>query len=516
MSRIQWYGPTLLLLVAVMVVVVAGPKIARSVEWHNTDARIELIRNDLTQSEFLAELSDSFRRVARAVEPSVVHIQILARPSVMMDRSNASPYDAFVQIGSGSGWVYDNQGHIITNHHVVRQGERIRVRFNDGSEYDAQLVNADPATDVAVLKVNADDLHPAAIAHDSAEQGDIVFAFGSPFHFDFSMSQGIVSGKGRTLGWLEGQGGYENYIQTDASINPGNSGGPLTNIRGEVIGMNSAIASRDGNYDGVGFAIPVRMVQQVVDQLIDQGAVRRGYLGVRLPDRDMNDQMARALDFEGRGVLIQDLIPDGPAGQAGLKPGDIITHVEEEPIETIAELRYVVSSYRPGTKIKLGVFRTGDQIVITVELGELPQPMSYLESSPWMGPTPRRPGLRSEDHLTSKPADEADVEPAELEDLLRLGVEGLVTFNEQRQTSSGETIQGVWVGRVRTGSLAQAAGLGGGMVIAQVGPHRVDSVQTLREAIEQYQSGDVLKLRVLRYSTVEGRFVNKFVFLQMP
>ena len=529
MKRMQWYGPTLLLLVTMVVVVIAGPQVARNIQWQHTDANISLIRKNLSNSDFLSQLSQSFRKVAIAVEPSVVHIQVLARPIVGMlpQQDNLRRYDAFVQVGSGSGWVYDTNGHIITNAHVVQSAERIRVRFSSGSEYDAEVLNTDRATDVAVLKVDAADLHPAVIARESVEQGDIVFAFGSPFHFDFSMSQGIVSGQGRTLGWLAMQGGYEDFIQTDAAINPGNSGGPLTNIRGEVVGMNSAIASRDGNFDGVGFAIPVDMVRHVVDQLINQGQVRRGFLGIRLPDVDLDERTARAFGFDGQGVVVQDLTMNGPAAAAGIRAGDIVVKVNGEPTETVAELRYLISSYPPNEKVTIQVFRGGRYMDIEVMLGELPQ----VSQAPRRNNETETPLELDDLGALSDDAGQADasdaqqsnsgstpsIRPFDLTALRQLGV-GVMTdvTPEMAQRLQQANLKGVWIERVRRMSVAAAAGLRPGMIITHVGDIAVSDLEELTQAIGQYTSGQAMRLRVMQYQPNERRMINRFVVLEVP
>lgn len=506
MKRIQWYGPTLLLLITVVVVLVAGPQVARNIQWQQTDANISLIRGDLTNSQFLAELSDAFRKVAVAVEPSVVYVQVLARPVVEMSpqQSQFRRYDAYVQVGSGSGWVYDTNGHIVTNEHVIRNGERIRVRFSNGAEYDARVLNSDRKTDIAVLKVDGDDLHPAAIATEQPEQGDIVFAFGSPFHFDFSMSQGIVSGQGRTLGWLERGGGYEDFIQTDAAINPGNSGGPLTNIRGEVVGMNSAIASRDGDYDGVGFAIPVYMVRHVVDQLIKDGRVSRGFLGVRLPDQDLDASMAKAFGYDGRGVVVQDLTPDGPAGAAGVMAGDIIVSIEDEPTETIAELRFLVSSYPPGHEIKIEVFRDGKTEVLKVTLGELPTMGMNRERVPGVGD-------EVDPSLGLK-----DGEPLTMRELRRLGIEELRDLSPEIREALGEAVEGVLIEKIRRMSIAAAAGLREGMIITRINGDAVGDLETFSELISDFESGDTIRFRVAMFHPIERRMVQQFIALDVP
>ncbi|NJL31408.1 MAG: PDZ domain-containing protein, partial [Phycisphaerales bacterium] len=251
-------------------------------------------------------------------------------------------------MGSGSGWVYSADGHIITNNHVIEEADRIEVRFFNGESMDAVVVGTDPKTDVAVIKVDATKLHASTLATEPVEQGEIVFAFGAPFRFEFSMSQGIVSGQGRQLGILAERQGYENFIQTDAAINPGNSGGPLTNIYGQVVGMNTAIASRTGAFNGLGFAIPIDMVKKVVDELIATGTVQRGYLGIFIEELD--PRMARTFGYDGKGVLVTNPIDGGPAAEAGVQRGDIITKVEGKPVSTPDELRNLVADLAPGKR----------------------------------------------------------------------------------------------------------------------------------------------------------------------
>ena len=316
MHRIRWYGPSVMLLLTTLLVMATGPNVARQIAWAGTDAKIALVKQNLASKPSLAELSEAFREVAQAVAPSVVHIEVSVKDSPARRRlksfreeelfrrffgphrfrgerddsdddtapkDDGEDYDRYnmpSEQSTGSGWVYDQDGHIITNHHVVEHADVITIRFQDGTHYEATVVGTDPKTDIAVVKVDTPQIHPATIADEVVEQGDIVFAFGSPFQFEFSMSQGIVSGKGRRLHILDRHQGYENFIQTDAAINPGNSGGPLTNIYGQVVGMNTAIATSTGYYNGLGFAIPVNMVTNVADQLISTGKVSRGYLGI--------------------------------------------------------------------------------------------------------------------------------------------------------------------------------------------------------------------------------------------
>lgn len=389
MNRIRSYGPTVVLLVALVAVMVAGPLVGRRIAWAQHDASISLIRSDLHDNAGLAQLSEAFRKVADVVEPGVVSIEALARggpgsggmqipPELERffdrmpedrrpDGGDFDQYAPSVPRGQGSGWVYDEEGHIVTNNHVVENADEIRVRFQDGRTYIAEVVGTDPSTDVAVLKIEADNLHPLPIAEQPVEQGDIVFAFGSPFRFEFSMSQGIVSAKARQLGIL-GQGGYESFIQTDAAINPGNSGGALVDQRGLVIGINTAIYSPSGANDGVGFAVPSTTVSYVVDQLADGGAVSWPILGVT--GQDVEERVARLYGIEvDAGALIGDVAPGSGAAAAGVEPGDIVVAVEGDPVDSMTGLAAAIRQYRPGDEVELEVVRDGGTVTLTVTLG---------------------------------------------------------------------------------------------------------------------------------------------------
>jgi len=531
MNRIRWYGPTLVLLATVVVVMLAGPQVARQIVWAQTDAQIDNGRKQLREkSAFLGDLSRAFREVANVVEPSVVSIEVLSKrdngqdPRDMLRRwfgpnapgqgqrdgedeggNEFEEYDPAQPMGNGSGWVYHHDApngdkYIITNNHVIRRADTIRVRFNDGAKYEATVVGTDPRTDVAVLKVNAPDLHAAAIAQNGVEQGDIVFALGSPFRFDFSISQGIVSAKGRQLGII-GPGGYENFIQTDAAINPGNSGGPLTNIYGEVIGMNTAIASRTGVYNGLGFAIPVQMVTDVADQLIEKGRVERGYLGVYI--EDLTERAASTFDFEGEGVLVVDPIPDSPADKAGLKAGDIITKVNGNKVDSADALRNMIANHQPGSKVKLTVVRNGETVdpTPTVTLGELPS----------------RDQMASRGGGQRGPGDTPNRDSEGVETLRKLGVEAVQTFSRRMAQQLGADPQpGVLIRRVRSGSAADAAGVSRGMIITRVMNTEVENAEDLVAAVEAHNPDKPLRLRVAEWNPERERYNRRFVFLELP
>ena len=258
----------------------------------------------------------------------------------------------------GSGIVIDaKRGIVLTNHHVVRSADEIRVTFQDGRRVQAKLIGSDPETDIAVLQVDADDLTAIPIADsDQLRVGDFVVAIGSPFGLAQTVTSGIVSALGRTGLGIEG---YENFIQTDASINPGNSGGPLVNLRGELVGMNTAILAPGGGNVGIGFAIPMNMALTVAHQILDYGSVRRGLFGASV--QDLTPDLSAALDIKLlRGAVIADVEPDSAAERAGLRPGDIVTAVDGQPVRSGADLRNRVGLLRAGTQVELDVLR-GDK-----------------------------------------------------------------------------------------------------------------------------------------------------------
>jgi len=257
----------------------------------------------------------------------------------------------------GSGVVIDaKRGIILTNHHVIRAADAIRVTFDDGRRLDAKLVGSDPETDIAVLRVEPDKLTAVPLADsDALLVGDFVVAIGSPFGLAHTVTSGIVSALGRTGLGIEG---YESFIQTDASINPGNSGGPLVNLRGELVGINTAILAPGGGNVGIGFAIPTNMVRIVVEQILEHGSVRRGLFGAGV--QDLTPEIANALDIDRfRGAVVAALEPDSPALRAGLKPGDIITGVDGRAVNSANDLRSRVGLLPPGTRIELEVLRDG-------------------------------------------------------------------------------------------------------------------------------------------------------------
>jgi serine protease Do/serine protease DegQ len=277
----------------------------------------------------------------------------------------------------GSGVIIDaKDGYVVTNNHVVDNAQQIEVILSDRRQIDAKVVGTDPESDIAVLKIKADNLTSVPFGDsDKLKVGDFVVAIGNPFGVGQTATLGIVSALGRTGLGIEG---YEDFIQTDASINPGNSGGALVDQTGQLVGINTAIVSRSGGSVGIGFAIPVNMVRQIADQLIKHGKVTRGQLGVLV--QDLTPDIAEAMNIAGtQGAVISQVASDSPAEKAGLKPRDVITAVNGKPVTGAAELRNTVGFMHPGEKVDLDVVRDGKHMTVNATLGEAKKTMAEAE-----------------------------------------------------------------------------------------------------------------------------------------
>jgi serine protease Do len=324
----------------------------------------------------LQELSEAFAAVAEHVKPSVVYIRSQRTEHASQQQQQRIPpgMERFfsprfrqqpeIEQGSGSGFIISADGYILTNNHVVEGAEQVTVRLLDRREFKAKVIGTDPNTDVAVLKIDAKALPPVALGNsDDSRVGEWVLAIGNPLGegLTFTVTSGIVSAKGRALSGLpgRGQGSIQDFIQTDAAINPGNSGGPLVSVRGEVIGINSAIASETGFYSGYGFAIPINLARTVMNQLITDGKVHRAALGVSIDNVNLNDAAYVGLP-EIRGVVVKDIpSDDSPAKAAGIEPGDIIVAVDGKPVEYVGQLQQIIGFRRPGDVVKVEVARKG-------------------------------------------------------------------------------------------------------------------------------------------------------------
>jgi serine protease Do len=264
--------------------------------------------------------------------------------------------------GSGSGVIVSSEGYIVTNNHVIDDASEIEVTLNDNSKYTAKVIGTDPSTDIAVLKIEAKDLSPISLGNsDDLRIGEWVLAVGNPFNLTSTVTAGIVSAKARNINLLSDRAGQatvpiESFIQTDAAVNPGNSGGALVNTRGELVGINTAIASQTGSYSGYSFAVPVNLVQKVMRDLIDYGVVQRGYLGVQI--NNINQELKEKENLPNlKGVFLAKVIDDGSADKAGLKDGDVILKIGSKEVNSVAELQEEIGKRRPGDKVTITVRR---------------------------------------------------------------------------------------------------------------------------------------------------------------
>ncbi len=365
--------------------------------------------------------------------------------------------------GLGSGVIVTPDGYLLTNHHVVEGARDIDIRLDDGRDLKAKVVGTDPKTDIAVLKVEAKDLPVVRLGNSEGVQvGDIVLAVGSPLGLRLKVTMGIVGATGRGNLGIER---YEDFIQTDAAINPGNSGGALINTRGELIGINTAILSRSGGNQGIGFAVPVNMVHRVMTQILEHGKVVRGYLGVGI--QDMTPELAKQFGAgDARGALVRSVEPGSPADKAGLRQGDLVLAVDGHPVDDARELGLNVAAKDPGASVDLTVLRNEKKVQVPLTLGEFPDEEPVAESRDDSGAPSALQGL-SVGNLTPSIAEQLGLKPG---------------------------AKGVIVSGVTSGSAADEAGLQRGDVIEEVARKPVASVAEFQAAVRQAGSGPVLLL----------------------
>lgn len=411
--------------------------------------------------KLLEEMQTVITELAETAKPSVVSLFPIITSGKGREFSQERIPNAQ---GSGAGVIIDSEGHIITNNHVVGDSAEIEVRLFDNRKLIAQVIGKDPDTDLAVLKVTADRPLPTARFGDSSrvKVGQWVLAVGNPFGLERTVTLGVVSGIGRENVNLSR---YENFIQTDASINPGNSGGPLFNLRGEVIGINTAIINFA---QGIGFAIPSNMAKQVLHQLVAQGRVVRGWLGVGI--QPLTPELARKFGVtENEGVLVNEVFEHDPAADAGIKPGDVITRIEGAVIDTPNRLSRIVAGLLPGETTKVEIVRNQQRMVLEVALSE----------------------RRDQAVVASLPQSRTEVKlGVDIQDLTA----ALADKFKLRET------RGVLITKVEPGSLAQAEGLRAGDLIKEVNRVDVASVGEFTGAISKVRRGDTVLLRVLRES----------------
>ena len=367
----------------------------------------------------------------------------------------------------GSGVLVTTDGYILTNNHVVEGADEVLVVLHDERELIAKIVGTDPKTDVAVLKVEATELEPLPLGHSSELRlGEVVLAIGNPFGLSHTVTQGIVSALGRAR---VGIADYEDFIQTDAAINPGNSGGALINTRGELVGINTAIASSSGGYQGVGFAIPADMAHVIMDSLVRYGHVQRGYLGVII--QDMRPDMAEQFGLKkSHGAIVSDVLENGPAGKAGLQRGDVVLRFAGQEVTDAAQLRNTVSQTTPDSEAEMTVLRDRKERTINVTIGRHP-----------------------DDATAAIPTRNDTQEPDAKSSVAGLTVTGLTAAMAGRYGMSADT-RGVIVVHVEQDGFAAEAGLQPGDVIMEVDRVPVGSVADFEKGVAQAKRKKLLLL----------------------
>jgi serine protease Do len=433
----------------------------------------------------LQNTSKAFTAVSKEILPTVVSIatsKIIKRSSEEndfwgpifkdffgRDFQQRMPESQRLQ-GLGSGVIVSHDGYILTNNHVIQDADDIKVTLYDKREFEAKLIGADPLTEVAVIKIDGEDL-PVARLGDSGkiEVGEWVLAVGNPLYLTSTVTAGIVSAKGRAIGIIQDEkaqqtgGSYaiENFIQTDAAINPGNSGGALVNLKAEVIGINTAIATRTGGYQGYGFAIPINLAKKIMVDLIDKGYVTRAWLGIAM--RPVNERVVERYHMDRpKGVIIEQVMDDSPAKKAGLKPLDIILKINDEDVFQSNEVQNTIALKNPGDIVKLTILRDGKEKEIRVKLG---QKDTGKEGSP----------TQEDDQVAS----------------LGLTIQNL-TDEIRSHYNAYKDAEGVIVTQVESFSAAAEAGIQRGDLIVKIEDEPVTSVSSYRKTLRKYKKGEVI------------------------
>lgn len=423
----------------------------------------------------------NFCEVVKYVTPAVVHIRSKYRPTAM--RSPLPENDPFREFfgdeffrffepprmspteATGSGVILTSNGYIVTNYHVIKNADEIEVTLHDNRTFTPEIIGVDPSTDLALLKIEADSLMFIPFGNsDSLEVGEWVLAVGNPFNLSSTVTAGIVSAKARNIHILRDRYAIESFIQTDAAVNPGNSGGALVNVKGELVGINTAIATPTGVYAGYAFAIPSNIVRKVVDDLLNFGQVQRGFLGIVI--RDMNSELAEEYDIEvTTGVFVDSVMEKSAAKEAGIKPHDVILEVDGKKVAKASELIEYVARKRPGEKVKLKVYRKGKTFEViatlknregTTELLTQPAPSQILD----------RLGI--------------EVEPLSQKEAKKLGIEG-----------------GVKVKSIGDGLIKKYTNMRPGFIITKVDNKPVKTPEDIAEILKEKRKGGVL---------IEGRY----------
>ncbi|MBI5639771.1 MAG: DegQ family serine endoprotease [Nitrospirae bacterium] len=430
----------------------------------------------------IIDTSKAFSEIASSVSPAVVSIsttKVVRRDMTpLFDDPFFDFFNPFREFRTpkkwkeqslGSGVIVSGEGYIITNNHVVEQADEVKVTLLDKRSFRAKVIGADPKTDVAVVKIDAGNLPTVRWGDsDKLQVGEFVLAIGNPFGLSHTVTMGIISAVGRANVDIAD---YEDFIQTDAAINPGNSGGPLVNIKGELIGINTAIFSKSGGYQGIGFAVPSNMVRLVMDQLEQKGKVTRGWLGVTI--QELTPELSQKFGLKAsKGVLVGDVAKGSPAEKAGIKSGDIIVEFNGKKVKDVGHLRNMVAQSKIGSEVSITISRGDKEYAVKLVIVELPK--EAAEASP---------GIKPEDSNSE-------------------GLDGLsvmeLTKEIARQLGLRKEETGVVVVRVEPGSSAEEAGIRKGDVIQEMDRKKIDSLAHYNKAISGIRPGDTVLLFINR------------------
>jgi len=448
------------------------------------------------EKSYLEQTSKAFTEVGKKAIPAVVFIKTSYRGSGYNSESldkYSDPFEYFhdeffkrffnapgkgfkdqPQYAAGSGCIVSKDGYILTNNHIVKDADTITVTLNSGQDYEAKIIGTDAKTDLAVIKIEANNLPYLGFGDsDKLDIGEWVVAIGSPFQLQASLTVGVVSAKGRQNLRITD---LEDFIQTDAAINPGNSGGPLLDLNCNIIGINTAILSQTGGYMGIGFAIPSNMAKHIMEQIIDNGSVKRGHLGIYL--QPIDKEMAEALDLSStEGVLIAEVSKNSAADKASLKQGDIIIAYNDKVIKDVASFKKEISLMNPGDKITLTIIRDGQKKKITVILGDAPDNQLAVNKSFELG---------------LEVADVKEISPEVI-----------------KKWQSSDNIEGVLVTAVKYNSAAEKAGLRPGMLIQQMNHKKIKSIDDYNNILKDIDKKKHI-LMLVKYQNI-----TKFITIKL-
>lgn len=481
--------------IAILVILIFSLGFATRTLWEKVSNKSWVIAQDgeILNKESIQtalRLSEAFSYIAEKAAPAVVYIEterVVTAPLFpfgFFDEEflrNFPSIPRYRERGAGSGFIVSSDGYIVTNNHVIQKAQKITVKLLDGRTFVAEKVGVDPLSDIALLKIKANNLPTLPLGNsDLIRPGEWVIAIGNPFGLNHTVTVGVVSAKGRSgIGISD----VEDFIQTDAAINPGNSGGPLLNLKGEVIGMNTAIFTRSGGYMGIGFAIPSNIIKVVVEQLKTKGTVERGFLGVVI--QDLTPRLAKDLGIKvTEGALITEVMPNSPASKAGLKEKDVIIGFNEKPVRNASELKTYILLTKPGTEVVLKVIRNNQPLEIKVKIGT---PQKNLITSKYE--------LEEiQEFLQALGLEVDNITPEKAKKLERLGI---------------KSPKGVIITNVLPETPADYAGLSAGLVIDEVNGKKISN---LREFLEALKPSLESKKVILGIRTPSGRKIISLSF----